>query len=56
MSLRLSWLDGNDIGSKLGEFGQHKLMQAFANGGEQYYCSNANRNSKPGEEAAYPIR
>jgi hypothetical protein len=49
-------LNRDQIGAELGKFGDHELMQSFADRCEQDHRRDADRNSQAREKAAHPVR
>ena len=48
--------DADDVGAELGEFGQHKTVDAFADRGQQDHRRNADRDAERGQEGAQAVR
>ena len=55
MRLFLPRLDADQVGAELAELGQHELVQAFADGGQQDHRRNTDGDAQAGEEAAQPV-
>ena len=52
LRLRLARLNGDQVGAELAEFGQHELMQPFADGSEKDHCRNADGDAQAGQKTA----
>ena len=51
----LARIDGDQIGAELGEFGEHKALQALAHGGEEDDGGNAHGDAQAGEKGMQPL-
>ena len=55
MRLFLPRLDADQVSAELAELGQHELVQAFADGGQQDHRRNTDGDAQAGEETAQPV-
>ena len=54
-ALVLPGRDGDDVGAELGEFGQHKTVDAVADRGEQDHRGDADADAERGQKGAQAV-
>ena len=56
MSESLAGINGDEVGTELGEFGEDESMDALANRGEENNTGNADRDSQRGQNGPQAVR